>query len=176
MYDNNELWERKEEPIMKKSLMVVFLLVMASLVALPAAAQQHQGYRMGPEMMDQRYNVQQRTSVDEDKLKAYNEEMEKHYKNTASQRQEILVMQHEIATLLINTKTTKDVVLDKQKELQVLMNNLQRQELSFRWDIHKKISGISSGHVRWLPGPCRRIRRIRHDGLWRLWPRYDVPR
>ena len=50
MYENNKLWKKIGEPIMKKLLMVVFLLVMwRVLAALPAAAQQqYQGYGMGP--------------------------------------------------------------------------------------------------------------------------------
>lgn len=123
---------------MKKLLIISLFLAMTSWAVLPAAADRHEGYRMGPGMMEREYGVRQRSSLDEDKLKAYDEEMEEHYKNTTSQRQEILVKQHEMATLLINPKTTKDVVLDKQKELQNLMNSFQRQELSFRWDIYKK--------------------------------------
>jgi len=89
-------------------------------------------------MMEQGYSATPRSSVDEETLKAYDEEMEKHSKDTANQRQDILVKQHEMATLLINRKTTKDELMGKQKELQGLMNAWQQEELSFRWDIHKK--------------------------------------
>jgi hypothetical protein len=132
-----------EESIMKKLLTTVGLLAIMSWAAYPASAERYEGYRMGPEMMGQGYGERYRSSADEGKLKAYDEEMEKHYKSTASQRQEILVKQHEMATLLINTKTTKDELMEKQKELQGLMNTLQREELSFRWDIHKKYPEMS---------------------------------
>lgn len=133
-----ERTKKMGEPIMKKLLIVTALLVITSWISLPALAEQYEGYRMGPGMMGQRYSASQRSSVDEATQKAYDEEMAKHYANTADQRQDILVKQHEMATLLVKTKTTKEELLDKQKELQDLMNSLQREELSFRWDLHKK--------------------------------------
>lgn len=123
---------------MKKLLTTVGILTLMNLMVLPVLAQQYQGYGMGPGMMGQGYNSAQRSSVDEETQKAYDGEMEKHYKATADQRQEIVVKQHEIATLLVNSKTTKDELINKQKEMQELMNVMQRDELSFRWDLHQK--------------------------------------
>lgn len=119
-------------------LLTTGTLIMMSLMTFPAFAQQYRGNRMGPGMMGQGYSTIDRSSLDEEKLKVYDEEMAAHYKDTANQRQEIIVKQHEIATLLVNPKTTKKELLEKQMELQELMNTLQREELSFRWDQHKK--------------------------------------
>ena len=123
---------------MKKMLVTVGLVLMTSLMVLPALAQQCEKDRTGPGMMEQGYSASPRSFVDEETLKAYDEEMEKHDKDTANQRLDILVKQHEMATLLINPKTTKDELMVKQKELQGSMNAWQQAELSFRWDIHKK--------------------------------------
>jgi len=118
---------------MKKLLFTLGSLVITSMLVLPAMARQNEGYWMGHHgMMEQGYGARYRASVDEAVLKAYGEEMEKHYQDTASRRQEILVKQHEIATMLIDTKSTKEALLEKQKELQGLMNTLQQEELSFR--------------------------------------------
>lgn len=96
---------------------------------------------MGPGMMSNPYQLQ---TVDENKQKVYDEEMAKHYSASAEQRQAIVVKQHEIATLLVDPKTSKDALIEKQKELQELMNTLQRDELSFRWDLRQKYPEMAS--------------------------------
>lgn len=151
---------------MKKLFVTVSLLLLSAITGLPALANPYGGYNgmMGPEMMGQGmmgpgmmgpgYGDFQGMPVDEAKLKAYREEIAKHYKDTAEQRREIAVKQHEMATLLIKTTTTKKELLEKQKELQALMNGMQREELSFRWDIREKYPEMTQDMYGGCLGPA----------------------
>jgi hypothetical protein len=127
----------------KKLLTAVSLMVFVNVMAAPVFAQPYRGYRMGPGMMGEEYSTIESAPLDEEKLKAYDEELAGHYTDTANQRQDIIVKQHEMATLLVDSKTTRDELIAKQKELQELVNALQREELVFRWDLHKKYPEMS---------------------------------
>lgn len=125
---------------MKKILITASLLLLTSIVVLPAMAGPYErpSRMMGSEMMMDSYRGSQQTPVDEEKMKAYNEEFAKHHIDIADQQREIIVKRHEMAILLLKTTTTKEELLEKQKELQGLMNALQSEMLSFRWEMNKK--------------------------------------
>jgi len=135
---------------MKKLLIIAFLLILTSISVLPVLAEQDVGgtRMMGSGMMTPGYSDSERTPVDEEKIKGYNEEFAKHNKDIADQQRAILVKKHEMAILLIKTTTTKEELLEKQKELQVLMNALQREMLSFRWEMNKKYPEMTSDMYR----------------------------
>jgi len=123
---------------MKKWLVFGIVVIFAALAASPAMPEMGRG-GMGPGGTGSGQGSWAAPNrLDDKTTQEVNQAWQGHYKDTADLRQKIWTKQHEIATLLSNPKTSKESLLAQQAELQKLINDLQRQQLAFRWDFYQK--------------------------------------
>ncbi len=94
------------------------------------------------------YDDQRQLLVDEQTLNDYHDEMAGFYSNSADLRHDIWQKIHLFADMLTNPDTTKEEVLAIQQEIQVLSNELQRKELSFRWDLNSRYPELATDKYR----------------------------
>lgn len=137
---------------MKKVAAGMAVLLLAVMVSASGNADPEY-YGMGPGMMTHMYGDSP-SEVDKEKVEKYQEKIEKQFEGTADLRQNIWVKQHEMATLLASPKTSKQELLEKQKELQKLMNELQQKELAFRWELDKEFPEMASDMYGGCYGPA----------------------
>jgi Skp family chaperone for outer membrane proteins len=137
---------------MKRVATGMAVLVLAIMVSASGNAESEY-YGMGPGMMGHMYG-EPTSEADKEKVESYRKEVEKQLEDTADLRQNIWVKQHEMSTLLASPKTSKKELLEKQKELQKLMNELQRKELAFRWELDKKFPEMAPDMYGGCYGPA----------------------
>ncbi len=94
------------------------------------------------------YDDQRQIMVDEKTLNAYHNEMTKFYRDSADLRHDIWRKTHLFARLLSDPDTTKTKALAIQQEIQVLTSELQREELSFRWDLNSQFPELATDKYR----------------------------
>lgn len=122
-----------------KKLFSLFIIIVIVFFAMEAMSQ-HMGYRGmmggGPGGWGRGWwgGEQPDTKISKEIYEAW----EKHYQDTAKLRENIWIKRHEMATLLADPKTEKEELLKKQAELQKLVNELQRKQLIFRWELRQK--------------------------------------
>ena len=126
---------------MKKFLIVTSLMSLTCLLFLPIIATS----TMVP---ISNYDDQRQLMVDEQTLNDYHDEMAQFYRNSAALRHDIWGKIHLFAAMLTNPDSTKQEVLTIQQEIQVLTNELQRQELSFRWDLNSRFPELTTDKYR----------------------------
>ena len=115
---------------MKKSLLLLALLIFCTAMVSTASAQMGRGWGSPMGWGGQ--------TIEPQKAQEYYKAWEQHNADTADLRDKIWVKRHEMATLLADRNTKKEDLLKKQGELQQLINQLQSQELAFRWDMYQK--------------------------------------
>ena len=126
---------------MNKFLMATALLVLTGWSVLPVGAE--------PNMIQISYYDDQRQGmVDEVTLNAYHDEMARFYRDSADLRHQIWEKSHLFAKLLTNPDTSKATVLSLQQEIQFMTNELQREELSFRWDLNSQFPELATDKYR----------------------------
>jgi|GEM_PF-6382812 len=114
---------------MKKIIFVVWLLCLTVWTISPVHAEQQK--------ITVSYSANQAPiEVEKETLDAYHDEMARFYRESADLRNNIWEKVHLFANLLADPGTGKDEILSLQEEIQELTNELQRQELSFRWDLN----------------------------------------
>jgi hypothetical protein len=91
---------------------------------------------------------QNQALVDENILGAYHDEMVKFYQNSLGLRHDIWGKINLFAIQLADTETDKEEVLATQREIQELNNQLQREELSFRWDLNSQFPELATDKYR----------------------------
>ncbi len=126
---------------MKKFLIATSLLALTGWGVLPVGAE--------PAMIPiSYYDDQRQVMVDEKTLNAYHDEMAKFYQDSADLRHDIWEKSHLFARMLTYPDTTKAEVLTIQQEIQVLTSELQREELSFRWDLNSQFPELATDKYR----------------------------
>ena len=126
---------------MKKFLIATSLLALTGWGVLPVGAE--------PAMIPiSYYDDQRQVMVDEKTLNAYHDEMAKFYQDSADLRHDIWEKTHLFAKLLTYPDTTKAEALTIQQEIQVLTSELQREELSFRWDLNSQFPELATDKYR----------------------------
>jgi len=114
---------------MKKIIVVVWLLFLTVRTISPVYAEQQK--------VTVNYSANHsQIEVKGETLDAYHDEMARFYRESADLRNNIWEKVHLFANLLADPGTGKDEILSLQEEIQQLTNELQRQELSFRWDLN----------------------------------------
>ncbi|MEN8134663.1 MAG: hypothetical protein ABFS18_03890 [Thermodesulfobacteriota bacterium] len=126
---------------MKKFLVATLVLALAGWDVVQIGAK--------PAMTPLSYDDgQPQVMIDEQTLDAYHDEMARFYSNSADLRHEIWGKVHLFATLLTNPETSKAEILAIQQEIQVMTNELQSKELSFRWDLNSQFPGLATDKYR----------------------------
>jgi hypothetical protein len=126
---------------MKKFFIATSLLALTGWGVLPVGAE--------PAMIPiSYYDDQRQVMVEEKTLNAYHDEMAKFYQDSADLRHDIWEKTHLFARMLTYPDTTKAEVLTIQQEIQVLTSELQREELSFRWDLNSQFPELATDKYR----------------------------
>lgn len=94
------------------------------------------------------YDDQRQVMVDEETLNAYHSEIARFYQDSAELRHQIWEKSHLFANMLIDPATSKEEILAVQQEIQTMTNELQREELSFRWDLHNQFPELATDRYR----------------------------
>ena len=126
---------------MKKFLIATSLLALTGWGVLPVGAEP-------AKIPISYYDDQRQVMVEEKTLNAYHDEIAKFYSDSADLRHDIWEKTHLFARLLTYPDTTKAEVLTIQQEIQVLTNELQREELSFRWDLNSRFPELATDKYR----------------------------
>ncbi len=126
---------------MKKFLIATSFMTLNCLIYLPISA-------ASTNVPISSYYEQEQLMVDEQTLNAYHDEMARFYTNSADLRHDIWERIHLFADMLTNPDTTKEEVLAIQHEIQLLANDLQRKELSFRWDLNSRFPELATDKYR----------------------------
>jgi hypothetical protein len=126
---------------MKKLLITTSLITLTCLGVLPIGA----ASTMVP---TSHYDDQRQVMVNEQTLNDYHDEMARFYSSSAELRHDIWGKIHLFADLLANPDTTKAEVLTLQQEIQVMNNELQGEELSFRWDLNSRFPELATDKYR----------------------------
>ncbi len=126
---------------MKKFIIATSLLALTGWVLLPIGA-------ASTEIPISYYDDQRQVMVDEQTLNDYHDEMAIFYSNSAELRHDIWEKIHLFATMLTNPGTTKAEALTIQLEIQVMTNELQKEELSFRWDLNSRFPELATDKYR----------------------------
>ena len=122
---------------MKRSFLLIVALILCGAMVSTASAQMGRGWMHGGGGPGGQLGWGGQT-VDPQKAQEYYQVWQKHGTDTADLREKIWVKRHEMATLLADRNTKKEDLLAKQAELQKLVNQLQNQELAFRWELYQK--------------------------------------
>lgn len=126
---------------MKKPIVILLTVVLSCLIAAAAWAQHAhhpEKARMGPREKP----TQKLPPETEEALRA---EQAKHAEETAALRRSILVKQHEMAAIFLNPASRLEDLLKKHKELQEIQNELEEQNLTFRWNLSRKYPETATG-------------------------------
>ena len=126
---------------MKKFLIATSLMALTCWVVLPIGA----ASTMIPVSP---YDDQRPVMVDEQTLNDYHDEMARFYRNSAELRHDIWETIHLFASLLSTPDTTKQEALAIQQEIMAMTNELQREELSFRWDLNSRFPELATDKYR----------------------------
>jgi hypothetical protein len=91
---------------------------------------------------------QHQVMVDVQAFNDYHDEMARFYSNTTDLRHDIWDKIHLFTTMLTNPETTKAEALSIQQEIQIMNNELQSKELSFRWDLNSQFPELATDKYR----------------------------
>lgn len=126
---------------MKRMIAAVWLLALTALAVSPVYAETN-------EIPVAAYGSQGSIGVNEETLDAYHDEMVAFYRESADLRHNIWEKLHLFATLLTDPATGKEEIMALQREIQVLTNDLQTRELSFRWDLNSRFPELATDKYR----------------------------
>ena len=126
---------------MNKFLIATTLLALTGWGVLPVDAEQ-------AKIPISYYDDQHQVMVDEETLNAYHDEIARFYRASADLRHLIWERSHLFAKLLTNPDTNKVEVLTLQQEIQLMTSELQREELSFRWDLNSQFPELATDKYR----------------------------
>lgn len=119
----------------------IIATILLALTVLPAGAGQ------GKIPIDY-YDDQRQIMVEEETLNAYHDEIARFYRETADLRHQIWEKSHLFARLLTDPDSSKDNALALQHEIQLMTNTLQREELSFHWDLNNHFPELATDRYR----------------------------
>lgn len=74
------------------------------------------------------------------------EAQQQHWQDTAKLRQQVVLDQYELATLMLNPKTTQDALLKKQREWQEARAKLEREQLVFAFRTRQKYPEVAESY------------------------------
>jgi hypothetical protein len=74
------------------------------------------------------------------------EAQQRHWQDTAKLRQQVVLDQYELATMMINPKTTEDALLKKQREWQEARAKLEREQLVFAFQTRQKYPQVADSY------------------------------
>jgi hypothetical protein len=94
------------------------------------------------------FGGQDQALVDENRLNAYHDELVKYYQNSTGLRHDIWEKIHLFASQLADPETAKEEVVATQQDIQELNNELEREELSFRWDLNSRFPDLATDKYR----------------------------
>jgi hypothetical protein len=83
----------------------------------------------------------------QNQFQSYWEAQQQHWQKTAKLRQQVVLDQYELATMMINPKTTEDALLKKQREWQEARAKLEREQLVFQFQIRQKYPELADSYV-----------------------------
>lgn len=126
---------------MNKVPIATALLVLTVFCGLPINAE-------SGEIPLSHYDGQQQVMVDEETLNAYHNEIAIFYKDSDELRHQIWEKSHLFARLLTNPDTSKTTIMDLQQEIQLLTVELQKEELSFHWDLNAQFPQLATDRYR----------------------------
>ncbi|MDA8164957.1 MAG: hypothetical protein M0017_08000 [Desulfobacteraceae bacterium] len=79
-------------------------------------------------------------------FQAFQKAQQQHWTKTADQRQQVMIKQHELAATILNPKSTEEELLKKQRELQDARDGLEREQLTFEYQMKKKYPEIMESY------------------------------
>ncbi|MDF1576909.1 MAG: hypothetical protein P1P81_00510 [Desulfobulbales bacterium] len=94
------------------------------------------------------YDGSRQIEIDKETLDAYHDEMTRFYTNSADLRHAIREKIDLFAKLLTEADTDKEEIMMIQQEIQALTGELQRAELSFRWDLNRRFPELATDKYR----------------------------
>jgi hypothetical protein len=94
------------------------------------------------------YNHLNQITVNEETLNAYSDEIKQFYTVSSGLRHLIWEKIHLFAEVLADPDASKEDLLALQAEIQELNNKLQKQELSFRWDLGQHFPEMATDKYR----------------------------
>lgn len=127
--------------IMHRLIFATALLAIIGWISLPGGAK-------SAKIPISNYDINHQIMVDEAILDNYHEEIAGFYKTSAAVRQHIWEKSRLFAKLLTDPETSKASIMTMQREIQQMTIKLQREELSFRWDLNNKFPEMATDRYR----------------------------
>lgn len=82
----------------------------------------------------------------QNQFQAFREAHQQHWRKTADMRQQVRLKELELATMMVNPKSTEDELLKKQRELQDVRANLEKEHLTFMYQMKQKYPEVMESH------------------------------